>query len=71
MTYAIIGTGLVGATLARFSPPRIFPSSSPTRAAPKPSTNSPEGSATRHAYVGFPSFTARFRAEQEELQRVD
>ena len=29
MTYAIIGVGLVGETLARFSPPRTFPSSSP------------------------------------------
>ena len=43
MTYAAIGAGLVGETLARFSP-RTFPSSSPTRAAPKPSTNSRQGS---------------------------
>jgi hypothetical protein len=41
---AIIGEGLTGATLARLSPPRTFPSSSPTRAAPKRSTNSPQGS---------------------------
>jgi NAD(P)-dependent dehydrogenase (short-subunit alcohol dehydrogenase family) len=37
MEYAIIGTGLVGATLAPSSPRRPFPSSSPIRAAPKPS----------------------------------
>ncbi len=63
---AIIGEGLTGATLARLSPPRTFPSSSPTRAAPKRSTNSPQGSGRASRLVGFPSFTA----EQEGLQRV-
>ena len=63
---AIIGEGLTGATLARLSPPRTFPSSSPTRAAPKRSTNSPQGSGHASRLVGFPSFTA----EQEGLQRV-
>jgi hypothetical protein len=48
-----------------------IPSSSPTRAARNPRRTRRRDRATRHAYVGFPSFTARFRAEQEGLQRVE
>jgi hypothetical protein len=70
MTYAIIGEGLMGATLARLSPPRTFPSSSPTRAAPKRSTNSPQGSGHASRLCRLSVLHRTFRAEQQGLQRV-
>jgi hypothetical protein len=71
MTYAIIGAGLVGATLARFSPPRTFRPHRQLARSRNPRRTRPRDRATRHAHVGFPSFTARFPAEQEGLQRVE
>jgi hypothetical protein len=68
MTYAIIGAGLAGASLARLSPPRTFPSSSPTRAAPKPSTNSPQGSGHASRLCRLSVLHRTFRAEQEGLR---
>ena len=59
MTYAILGAGLGGATLAQFSPPRTFPSSSPTRTP----LNRARDLATHHAYVGSPSFTGLNRKD--------